>query len=168
MRFPLMRATLPLFLLAGLAACDGEREPAENRLDVPLPKTSEASEPPGNRVTATDPGANESAAADAADMVPVALQGRWAGLRERCGDAAAAMELQVTPDRLIFHESVGTIRRVTRKGEDSVVIDAAFTGEGESWNRRLELRASGDGRELTVANDGQSVVRKRCGDAGAV
>jgi hypothetical protein len=162
-----MRAPIILLaLMLGLSACGRDSDPVNNVLEQALPNTTEMTEPPGNRVTATDPGANESVAADRADTVPVALQGRWTGASDGCADVGAELELQVTPTRLIFHESVGTITRVIRQGEDRVAVEAAFTGEGESWTKRLEMRGSADGRQLTVANDGQAVVRKRC-DAAA-
>ncbi|MDX3899177.1 MAG: hypothetical protein QHC40_01450 [Sphingobium sp.] len=168
-----MRAALFLFLLAGLAACDGgnQSDSAKSRLDTALPDSAnggDAAEPPGNRVTATDSDANQTVEVAAteeggapSDQLPVAFQGRWTGINDRCADAGAEQELKVTPKQLIFHESVGSVARVRRKGDGRVTVEAAFTGEGESWTKRLEMRASGD--KLTVSNDGQTVTRKRCG-----
>lgn len=132
-------------------------------MDQAQPNATEKSETPSNQVTAIDPDANESGATDPTDTAPVAFQGRWTGAKDRCSNAGAELELQITPKELIFHESVGTITLVTPQKDGKVAIDAAFTGEGESWTRRLEMRASADGRTLTIANDGQAVVRKRCG-----
>jgi hypothetical protein len=154
---------LPLALIIGLSACGRDSDPADNRMDQAQPNATERVETPGNQVTAIDPDTNESVATDRADTAPVAFQGRWTGAKDRCTDSAAELELQITPKELIFHESVGTITLVTPQEGGKVTIDAAFTGEGQSWTRRLEMRASADGQTLTIANDGQAVVRKWCG-----
>lgn len=166
MLFPFMRTLhpsliFPLALTIGLSACGRESDPADNRMDQAQLST-EITETPSHQVTPIDPDANESVAVDHADTAPVAFQGHWTGVKDRCTDPAAELELQITPKELIFHESVGTITRITRQEGGKVAIDAAFTGEGESWTRRLEVSASANGQTLTIANDGQAVVRKRC------
>lgn len=171
-----MRAALSLLLLAGLVACDGgsQGDVAKSRLDAPLPDSAndgDSAEPPGNHVTVTHSDADQATEAEedeeeeAPGQLPAALQGRWTGINDRCADAGAELELKVTPRQLIFHESVGSVAQVTRKGEGRVTVEAAFTGEGESWTRRLDMRASGD--RLMVSNDGQTVTRKRCDGGGA-
>ncbi len=100
--------------------------------------------------------------ASVSGAIPVALQGRWTGLNDVCGDRSSDMELTVTPKSLIFHESVGTVTGVTSGPGGRTRVDAAFTGEGDSWTKRVELRPSANGRELTVINDGAAVTRKRC------
>lgn len=153
--------TLPIALIVGLSACGQDGDPTDNRVDQAQLSTNIA-ETPGNQVTVIDPGANESVAVDRSDTAPVAFQGRWTGAKDNCTDAGAELELQITAKDLIFHESVGTITRITRQDGGKVAIDAAFTGEGESWTRRLEVSTSADGQILTIANDGQAVRRKRC------
>jgi hypothetical protein len=104
----------------------------------------------------------DDGAQPAKGAIPAALQGKWTGLNDRCGDRSAELELTVTPGSLIFHESVGTVRGVVSGTGGRVRVDAAFTGEGDSWTKQLELRPSANGRELTVINDGTAVTRKRC------
>jgi hypothetical protein len=94
--------------------------------------------------------------------IPAALQGNWTGLNDRCGDRSAELELKVTRGSLIFHESVGTVKGVATGTGGKLRVDAAFTGEGDSWTKKLELRPSANGRELTIINDGAAVTRKRC------
>ena len=106
--------------------------------------------------------AKTSAAAPPAGAIPAALQGNWTGLNDRCGDRSAELELKVTPGSLIFHESVGTVKGVVTGTGGKLRVDAAFTGEGDSWTKKLELRPSANGRELTIINDGAAVTRKRC------
>lgn len=105
---------------------------------------------------------DKTAPSSPAGAIPAALQGSWTGLNDRCGDRSAELELKVTPDSLIFHESVGTVKGVVTGTGGRVRVDAAFTGEGDSWTKKLELRPSANGRELTIINDGAAVTRKRC------
>lgn len=72
------------------------------------------------------------------------------------------MELTITPDQLVFHESVGTVESITPQPDGTVAIKAAFTGEGQSWTRTLALRGSDDGQRLTIVHDGVAITRKRC------
>lgn len=95
-------------------------------------------------------------------VIPKLLQGRWTGVNDACGDRSADLELTVTPDSLIFHESVGTVKDVETVSAGRFRVTAAFTGEGDSWTRRVELRPSANGRELIMVNDGAAVTRKRC------
>lgn len=182
-----MRAlfVLPLMLLA---AC-GEKEGDNPRMSTDI-VDEQASYDVSNATPAQDPAlvADDDAAAEpkpkpkpksavsgrAADpltssragspigAIPAALQGRWTGLNDACGDRSAELELTVTPKSLIFHESVGTVQGVASGVNGRLRIDAAFTGEGDSWTKKLELRPSANGRELTVINDGAAVTRKRC------
>ena len=107
-------------------------------------------------------GVDRTGTASRAGAIPAVLQGSWTGLNDRCGDRSAELELKVTPDSLIFHESVGTVTGVATGTGGKVKVDAAFTGEGDSWTKKLELRPSANGRELTIINDGAAVTRKRC------
>ena len=106
--------------------------------------------------------ADRTGTASRVGAIPAALQGSWTGLNDRCGDRSAELELKVTSDSLIFHESVGTVTGVATGTGGKVKVDAAFTGEGDSWTKKLELRPSANGRELTIINDGAAVTRKRC------
>lgn len=115
-------------------------------------------QPPNNVAAPAKPNAGSSPAGG----IPAALQGNWTGLSDRCGDRSAELELKVTPENLIFHESVGTVKGVVTGTDGRVRVEAAFTGEGDSWTKKLDLRPSANGRELTIINDGAAVTRKRC------
>jgi hypothetical protein len=157
---------LSLAFLA-LAAC-GERDagqagPVDKVLDATVPNAEQTVEPDNG--VAVPSGASRPDKTSAADgPIPVSARGRWAGLSENCGDEASSLALTVTPDRLLFHESEGVARTV-EPAEGGVAVQADFTGEGESWSRRILLRPSADGSRLTVINDGADVARKRCGAA---
>ena len=104
-----------------------------------------------------------SRSATAADgPIPSSVQGRWTGVNDVCGDRSADLELTIAPSSLSFYESVGTATAVSSGPGGRLRVDAAFTGEGDSWTRKIELRPSANGRELTVINDGAAVTRKRC------
>ncbi|WP_311268682.1 hypothetical protein [Sphingobium sp. WCS2017Hpa-17] len=158
---------LPLLLI--VTACNRTPEKQDdqpgvvtNILDQTLPNMAE---PPANGITPVETGPARPAPTPAAapdGLVPAAMQGRWAGAAERCGDKAAALELTVMPDQLLFHESVGTVKSVTQDKDGRAAVEAAFTGEGQSWTRTLALSLSKDGKALTVVNDGTAVTRKRC------
>ena len=164
---------LPLLLLA---ACDQRADDkpgmstniVEEQSSYDVSNQSPADDDSLAPDNAADPTRNETASArqpegaSVGNRIPVSVQGRWTGLNDRCGDRSSDLELTVTPKSLIFHESVGTVTGVTSGPGGRVRVDAAFTGEGESWTKRVELRPSASGRELTVINDGAAVTRKRC------
>ncbi len=160
--------SLPLLLIAG---CDRKPEKSTdqpgvvtNILDQSPPEAGDVAAP-SNAIAPVDTHGSVDApspAAAADGLVPAAMQGRWVGEAERCGDRSAALELTVAPDQLLFHESVGDVKRVTIDRDGRASVQAEFTGEGESWTRTLALRLMPDGRSLTITNDGTAVTRKRC------
>lgn len=164
---------LPLFLTAGCDDTPGDGPGMSTNIvnegqsyDVsPVPPEQDPTLTPVDPVkpqASAEPDTAEDNAPPAKGAIPAALQGKWTGLNDRCGDRSAELELTITPGSLIFHESVGTVRGVVSGTGGRVRVDAAFTGEGDSWTRQLELRPSASGRELTVINDGTAVTRKRC------
>lgn len=170
--FPSMRAMILLPLLI-LAACgdrkdDGRKDGdgpgiATNIIDQAMPDVREVPEGENSIRTAEPAPDIPPSEAPVGSAIPASLQGRWTGLDESCSDRAADLELTITPGSLIFLESEGKATGVSHGPDGRIRIDAAFTGEGQSWNKRLELRPSASGRELTVIDDGRAVTRKRCG-----
>ncbi len=166
----IMRVTICLPLLTLLAACGSEegggRQPdmVSNIVDGDVPGRTKAGPAFNAGETAQAPSVAETPppSAMSAGSIPASLQGQWAGMSERCGDRAADLELTIQPGRLIFHESVGTVQSVAEGDEGGVRVTAAFTGEGQSWTRTLDLRPSPDGGRLTIINDGNATTRKRC------
>ena len=159
---------LPLLLVAGCnpSSDNSADQPGvvANILNQTLPNVEEAP-PASNAITpveATPEIDTPPPEAAPAGLIPAAMQGSWTGVQDRCGDRSADLELTVTPDRLLFHESVGTVKSVTPGEEGRAAVEAAFTGEGQSWTRTLALRTSADGKALTIVNDGTAVTRKRC------
>lgn len=164
---------LPLLLLAACEQKDGSKpgmstniveEPASS--DAPdvttVPDATPAFPAPPPVGTQADAPHPDMRPASPTGAIPAALQGRWTGLNDACGDRSADLELTVKPRSLIFHESVGAVKGVASDANGSLRVDAAFTGEGDSWSKTLLLRPSANGRELTIINDGTAVTRKRC------
>jgi hypothetical protein len=163
--WPGMKRAFALCALVAVAACgrasdekDGQPEIVSNIVEDAVPEAEQVV-PPVNAVAA---GENrvEAEIPPSPGPVPAALQGRWTGLSDDCGDRAAPLELNIGPDSLIFHESVGQVEKVTRGEGGAMRVTAAFTGEGESWTRTLTLKPAAD--TLTIVNDGTATVRKRC------
>lgn len=168
-----MRHALPLTLLAILAACNSEKDDEQrdsgpgvvtNIIDQSVPDADDMP-PPANRITPSERNPDitqqQPDPQDSDGLIPLSLRGQWAGVDARCGDRTDDLALDIDGDRLIFHESVGTIDRVERKS-DAYVVRADFTGEGQSWTRKLTMRLSADGSILTVMNGDTTETRKRC------
>lgn len=160
-----MRLLILLPLLV-LVACgekkDGQSGVMTNIIDQAMPDVREV--PQGaNGIQTAEPAPDIPAPeTPAGSTIPASVQGRWAGLDESCAGRATELELTITPVSLIFLESEGKATGVSHGPNGSIRIDAAFTGEGQSWNRKLELRPSANGRELIIIDNGRAVTRKRC------
>lgn len=157
------------FALLLLAACSDESVKVDNALDQTLPN-SQQPPLPGNDIAPAAPATKPRVDAGPSttvtpNTVPAALLGRWTGAQDDCADKAAELELRVNPTTLVFHESVGTVTTIEPAADGRMIVQADFTGEGESWTRRLLLHPSADGQRLTITNDGMAVTRKRCGAA---
>lgn len=166
-----MRRAILLLSLLPLAACSEKKDSQPgmiaNIIDQAVPDVRNVPAE-GNAIRPAEPQPDLRSAEAPRDMpaaaaIPVSLQGRWTGITDRCGDKSADLDLTVSGDSLIFHESVGTVKGVTSGPGGRVRVDADFTGEGQSWSSHLDLRPSANGRELTITNDGTAVTRKRCG-----
>ena len=163
--FPPMRAMILLPLLV-LAACNDKPgdQPgmATNIVDEAMNDIQQVPQDANEIQTAEPAPEIPSSPATVGSTIPASLQGRWTGLDESCADRAADLELTITPTSLVFLESEGKATGVSHGPDGRIRIDAAFTGEGQSWKRKLELRPSAGGRELTVIDGGRAVTRKRC------
>lgn len=162
-----MRLPIPLALLL-LAACGSKQNDDQpgvvaNIMDKTLPNM-EREVVPDNAIDTVEPLPDipQPRQQTVLGLVPAGLQGRWTGVTDRCGDPGAVLDLTITPDRLIFHESVGTVTATDPGADGRYMLKAAFTGEGESWTRMLAVRLGAGGQELVIVNDGAAVTRKRC------
>lgn len=133
-----MKAYALIILAVGLAAC------------TPAKFTPEADR------TASAESASASGLAPAAVLLPEGFTGRWDASVAAC-KATSDMKLTVTQSEITFWESSGRITSVTVNGPDDVTVKAAFSGEGEQWQRDLHLVLTNKGDTLTI--DGTPRVR---------
>ena len=136
------RWMMPALLL--LAACDsGGEEKAADMSPVaettPSPAAETVAPPPQTAPTAT----NDRA-------IPAAIRGRWAIESADCAKRPGTDLTVLTIDaaNLRFHESNGELARVREVDSRRIVADYRFSGEGEEWDRRMQLELADDGRTL--------------------
>lgn len=153
---------LPLLALFALAACDGGSSRDDDVASLNSGIASRVDSANSVAAERVAPVARVAESVPQDDGIPHGLRGRWTGLEDRCGDPAAPMELRIENDRLVFHESVGRVTAITPSADGSVLVDAAFTGEGQSWTRRLTMIPQDGGQRLRIDGDGNGVTRKRC------
>lgn len=161
MRIAIAPAMLALLLLS---ACGSE--PREGGEAVPLNTTIENRGAPVDSITngmETPPVA--APAAEPENALPVAFRGRWTGLEHDCSDQASDLRLTTSDTQMRFYESVGTVTAVSPEGPNAVMVDATYEGEGQTWSRRQKLTLSADGTRLTIADQSNATVRKRCSDS---
>ena len=161
----MMRWTMPAALLM-LAACGGgqdEETGPEASSDIgPLQK---AERPAPVETPAADAEAEAPAKADPGDAadgktIPSAIRGRWALKAADCaarrGTDLTALTIDAT--NLRFFESHGELERVQQSDAGSIVADYKFSGEGEEWDRRMQL---------DLADGGKTLVRRDSGEGAA-
>ncbi len=102
----------------------------------------------------TDPAVVAAAADATGSGIPPALQGRWGLVPADCepGRADAKGLLVIEDDSLEFYESMAELRQVDERSAGRIRADFAFTGEGMSWQREMEL-VTRDGGETMVRRE---------------
>ena len=168
----MMRWTMPAALLL-LAACSGgdkdEQAEADKVPAVPtVPEAAPAApaaaqesapdyvaDPAVKPPAKPDPGIGQGDAA-----IPVALQGRWGLVAADCtstkGDAKGL--LTIGAGDLRFYESQGILAHIRERSAMRLVADYKFSGEGEDWDRLMQL---------TVQDGGKTLVRRDYGEGAA-
>ena len=161
------RFMLPAMVLL-LAACSGgdDKSGPEDTADIsplqkadrPAPETAVDEDLP----EATEPAHVQEKAESAGDgkSIPAAIRGRWA---LKAADCAAKRGTDLTAlvidgSNLRFFESHGELARVRESGAERIVADYRFSGEGEEWDRRMQLE---------LADGGKTLVRRDSGEGAA-
>ena len=167
-----MRRMAPMALLL-LAACSGGDKDKQAEADkVPaVPAVPEAApaapaaaqesvpdyiaDPAVKPPAQPDPGIGRGEAA-----IPVAIRGRWALKAADCkakrGTDLTALTIDATS--LSFYESHGILAHVREHSAMRLVADYKFSGEGEDWDRLMQL---------TVVDGGKTLVRRDYGEGAA-
>lgn len=104
--------------------------------------------------------ASASVLAPTSVLLPEGFIGRWDASLDAC-KTTSDMKLTITQTELTFWESTGRISAVTVKAPDDVTVQADFSGEGEQWQRDLNLVLSDGGQTLTI-DGGKGGMRTRC------
>lgn len=141
--------TLPLSLLAlaALAACDS----GVDRAEEPAGPTDQVAEPATPAPTTVP---------SELDAIPAAFQGRWGLVAADCepGRSDAKGLLTITPEKLEFYESVGTLDEIQEAAPERIRASFDFTGEGMTWRRD---------ETLAVEDGGRTLIRRESGDDAA-
>jgi len=144
---------LTLSSLLVLTACDSGTP------DTPAAggATATPAAPVATPATATDvPGAS----GPRPTTIPAAIQGRWGMVEADCepGRDDAKGLLVITPTRLEFYESVGTLDEIEEGTDTRIRADFDFTGEGMTWDHEVTL---------DVQDGGRTLIRREHGDDAA-
>jgi hypothetical protein len=159
-----MRRFIILPLLLILPACGDTQNDSANSAALDAPIGNDTPIPPDIDATApsTSSTLRQQATIDTPGTLPAAFRGQWTGTTEECGNRRSDLYLSLEAREMRFYESLGAVTAVEQIGADTIIVNASYEGEGQSWSRRQKLSLSADGTLLTVANQGNSIVRKRC------
>ena len=155
-----------------LAACSGGKDeesgPEASATIGPLQKAERAapSETPGGTGRADEREAADrvpgkpAAVKDTGKAIPPAIRGRWALKAADCtarkGTDLTALTIDAT--NLRFYESHGELARVRESDANRIVADYRFSGEGEEWDRRMQLELTDGGKALVRRDSGEGAA----------
>ena len=150
--------------LIALAACSPEAP------QPPVEEPSETGEVAAQTPPMDEPAAAEStpnnAAMQASDTIPAAFQGTWDFIEGSCA-LESDLRLEISPQQIVFYESLGTVKSVRIIDDQTVDVALAMEGEGETWERSERLTLDTNGSQLIPsAGPGEEsynpLPRKRC------
>lgn len=161
--------TAALLLLAACSGSEDKPQPEDSAAISPMQKA----EPPASAKTvelAVDAdlpdGADETLAKlepkteGDGQTIPAAIRGRWALKPADCaakkGTDLTALTIDAT--NLRFYESHGELARVRASETGRIDADYQFSGEGATWDRRMQL---------DLADGGETLVRRDQGEGAA-
>lgn len=101
----------------------------------------------------------------AAESIPSRFTGYWAPEDANC-DRQSVGGLEITERELRFHESVAVPRYVELLDDDTLVVTARYSGEGQEWTEERTLTLSGDGQLTIEGPEGDAFTRVRCPAGG--
>lgn len=101
----------------------------------------------------------------AAESIPSRFTGYWASEDANC-DRQSVGGLEITERELRFHESVAVPQYVELLDDDTLVVTARYSGEGQQWTEERTLTLSGDGQLTIEGPEGDAFTRVRCPAGG--
>jgi len=166
----MIRYAWPAGLLL-LAACSGGKDQQAAETDTAtttapmVPEAAPAARQESLPDYVADPAVKPPAKADADigsgdKAIPAAIQGRWALKADDCAAKRGTdlTALVVDTRSLRFFESAGDLARIRERSATRLVADYKFSGEGEEWDRLMQL---------SVEDDGKTLVRRDYGEGAA-
>ena len=97
-------------------------------------------------------------------QIPERFRGVWDADGGTC-DPYSDMRLEIEADQVLFYESGGQVRSLQIEG-DSMRLDLAMSGEGETWRSLLQFTLRDDGTlhvvDAATPNAEDPIPRKRC------
>lgn len=138
MKYRIFPIAIPLAGLATLAACNSETAPVPN---------DGAQAPAAVPDIATEPDAAPTPPA-AGNAIPLALQGVWNLDAADCANAVSEGRLEIGAQSLEFYESRAALGTIESVDATSITANYDFTGEGQTWQRVIELKTTSEGKTL--------------------
>jgi hypothetical protein len=167
-RETMMRWTMPaaLLLLAACSSGEDKSQPDDTAATGSLQETERA-DPAATTIDADMPEAAEESAvkpepptATDGKTIPTAIRGRWALKSADCaakkGTDLTALTIDAT--NLRFYESHGELARVHISEPGRIDADYQFSGEGATWDRRMQLDLADGGKTLVRRDQGEGAA----------
>lgn len=147
-----MKTRILLITATCLAACSPQTDKSTDSASASVSEVAS--------VALSSAGPTSSAAS--VTELPAGFVGKWDAPPRPCrASYRGEMQLDVTPTRLSFFESGGTIKSVKINSSTDVVADVAMSGEGETWERSMHMMLTDNGKTLTI-DEGKGGIRARC------
>lgn len=148
-----------MLALCGLAACQPARAP--DIAKTPDIVSAPDLESPAAKVVAPSPVVPAPAlfsVSDGQTTLPAPFAGTWDASPEVCGWDYSDMRLVVDAGNMRFWESDGSPTTIEQDGVNAIIVAADFSGEGETWTRKLRMALADAGETLMI----DDVKRVRC------
>lgn len=171
-------ASLPAALFAfALVACqqadpnniaiDEANNAAAMDVDT-VPPSENAGDPNivGGLNEADDAGSDQPSPPDTPEskLIPSAFRGRWGINAADCdrtrSDAKGAITIGEKTIR--FYEATATLGKITLNAPENFTGNFAFSGEGQTWNKSVNLKLTGSSNILERTDDEGSYTYARC------
>ena len=126
--------------------------PAETTIDADMPEAAEAAEETPEKL--------EPPTAADGQTIPAAIRGRWALKPADCAAKKGTDLTALTIDaiNLRFYESHGELARVRISDTGRIDADYQFSGEGATWDRRMQLDLADGGKTLVRRDQGEGAA----------
>ncbi len=148
-------------LLAGCSDANGPESADGTGNEAPVIEVENEAGSAGNGAeSSTNEAISAGNGVTVAAAIPTAIRGRWGLVHADCtstrGDAKGLIE--VSDKQIKFYESRANIARIHSEEPTRIDADFAFSGEGQTWERRMTLDAQNDGKMLIRSELGSDAM----------